>query len=105
MKQSGREGRNISSWIRAGFWFAGIGFGLAETIASRFSLNVDGVSYLDLGHALWTREWNAAVNGYWSPLYAWLIGGVLYRSCFGVLGIDGSARCKFHNLSRVDGGV
>lgn len=64
--------------MRISFWILGFALGLLETIASRFSLNVDGISYLDLGRALWTGDRNAAVNGYWSPLYAWLIGGVLY---------------------------
>ncbi len=77
MKQSAIDEQAISRAIRISFWIVGISLGIAEAIASRFSMNVDGISYLDLGHAIWTGDWNSAVNGYWSPLYALLIGGVL----------------------------
>jgi hypothetical protein len=77
MKKSLLDGQSISRAIRISFWVFGISLGIAETIASRFSMIVDGISYLDLGHAIWTGDWNAAINGYWSPLYAWIIGGVL----------------------------
>jgi hypothetical protein len=48
------------------------------TIASRFSMNVDGISYLDLADAYWKGDWNAIVNGYWSPLYPWLLGAAIH---------------------------
>jgi hypothetical protein len=68
------EDSALSRRVRMAFWIAGLGFGIVETIASRFSMGADGVSYLDLGRAFWTGDWNAAINGYWSPLYAFLLG-------------------------------
>lgn len=38
----------------------------------RYSMNPDGVSYLDLGDALWAGDWHSALNSYWSPLYGWI---------------------------------
>jgi hypothetical protein len=34
----------------------------------------DGVSYLDMADAYLRRDWHTALNGYWNPLYSWLIG-------------------------------
>jgi hypothetical protein len=34
----------------------------------------DAVSYLDMGDAFAQGRWDVAINGYWSPLYAWLVG-------------------------------
>lgn len=41
--------------------------------ASRGTLNVDGVSYLDLAAAVARGDWSALVQGYWSPLYPALL--------------------------------
>jgi membrane-associated protease RseP (regulator of RpoE activity) len=37
-------------------------------------MNPDGVSYLDISDAYLARDWSAAINAYWSPLYSWLLG-------------------------------
>jgi hypothetical protein len=37
------------------------------------SMNEDGISYLDMGDAYLSGDWSAAVNGIWSPAYAWVI--------------------------------
>ena len=71
------ENPQLSSTIRRVFWCFGIIFGLLQAIASRFNMNVDGISYLDLAGAYFTHNWNAAVNGYWSPLYPWLLGATM----------------------------
>jgi hypothetical protein len=34
----------------------------------------DGISYLDLGDAIWRGDWHNAVNGYWSPVYPAVLG-------------------------------
>jgi len=34
----------------------------------------DGISYLDLGDALWRGDWHNAISGYWSPIYPAIIG-------------------------------
>jgi hypothetical protein len=33
----------------------------------------DVVSYLDIADAYRHHHWNAAINGYWSPLYSWVL--------------------------------
>src|SRR5580704_13168532 len=49
-------------------------FGLVHAWIGRYSMNPDGVSYLDMGDALLRRDWPHAVNAYWSPLYGWMLG-------------------------------
>ncbi len=39
----------------------------------RHAMNSDGVSYLDLSQAYLRRDWRAALNAYWSPLYSWAL--------------------------------
>jgi hypothetical protein len=67
----------LSLWAHRLFWFFGVALGLMEAVASRFSMNVDGISYLDLADAYWKGDWNAIVNGYWSPFYPWLLGAAI----------------------------
>jgi hypothetical protein len=50
---------------------------LLQAYVMRHYLNEDGVSYLDLGDAYLRGDWQAGVNGTWSPLYTWLTGAVL----------------------------
>lgn len=45
------------------------------TFTARFSLNPDGVSYLDLAAVLRNGDWKSFVQGYWSPLYPALFAG------------------------------
>ena len=40
----------------------------------RFSMNPDGISYLDLSDALLQSGWRGVINAYWSPLYPVLLG-------------------------------
>ena len=56
---------------------ASLAFGLAHAWIGRYSMNPDGVSYLDMGDALVYRDWAHAVNAYWSPLYGWMLGLVV----------------------------
>lgn len=37
-------------------------------------MNVDGVSYLDVGAAFFRHDWPNALNAWWGPLYAWFTG-------------------------------
>ena len=60
--------------VRIFFWCAAVALGAADAWATRFSMNPDGVSYLDLGDAWWRGDWHMAVNAWWSPLYSWLLG-------------------------------
>lgn len=52
--------------------------GVAHTWTHRYELlNLDAVSYLDIADAWRTAGWRAAVNGYWSPLYSWLLAAAM----------------------------
>src|SRR6266851_2069698 len=51
--------------------------GSGETFAFRYSMNPDGIAYLDMGDAYLRGDWETAIRSHWSPLYAWLLGAVL----------------------------
>ena len=53
---------------------AAVGLGAVHAWTVRHTMNPDGVSYLDMGDAYLRGDWGVAVNAYWSPLYAWLLG-------------------------------
>jgi hypothetical protein len=36
-------------------------------------VGADGLAYLDLARAYVRHDWHSAANGYWGPLYAWLL--------------------------------
>ncbi len=57
-----------------------LGIGAVHTaVAIRSqSMNEDGIGYLDLGEAWWRADWDAVINITWSPLYAWIVGGVVH---------------------------
>lgn len=46
----------------------------AYTAAVNFSMNEDGISYLDIGDAYFRGDWEAALSTMWSPLYSWILG-------------------------------
>jgi len=70
--------RRAYPWtIRQSFVALALILGLIDTVASRNTMNPDGISYLDMGDAFWRGDWHAAVNGLWSPLYGTLIGAAL----------------------------
>jgi hypothetical protein len=45
---------------------------------SSHSMNADGISYLDIGDAYFSGDWENAINPVWSPLYSWVVGLVLF---------------------------
>lgn len=45
---------------------------------ARSSMNPDGIAYLDMGDAYLRGDWGMAINGYWSPLYSWLLAVPLH---------------------------
>jgi hypothetical protein len=51
--------------------------GLLQTATYRYSMNPDGIAYLDMGDAYLRGDWTTALRSHWSPLYAWLLGAVL----------------------------
>jgi hypothetical protein len=65
--------------LRAGFWLLAVVTGSIHFWAYRRNItDVDGISYLDMGDAYMRGDWGTAVNGLWSPLYAWLLGVAVY---------------------------
>jgi hypothetical protein len=55
--------------------------GLLQAWAFRYEANPDGVSYLDVADAYREGRWGDAPNGYWGPLYSWLLatGAAVFR--------------------------
>jgi hypothetical protein len=49
-------------------------FGLLRAWIGRFSMDPDGISYLDLSDAFRRHDWHNFLNAYWSPLYPVLLG-------------------------------
>ena len=60
--------------LRISCWIVALGLGAAEAWGTRFNVNPDGISYLDIGDAYWHGDWHSAINAYWSPLYSWILG-------------------------------
>jgi len=70
------EKRNISQ-IQYIFRFAIAAFALIVCWVTRFVVNTDATSYLDIGDQYWKGDWHIALNPYWSPLYSLMTGLVL----------------------------
>jgi 4-amino-4-deoxy-L-arabinose transferase-like glycosyltransferase len=60
--------------LRISCWVVALALGTAQAWATRFTMNPDGISYLDIGDAYWRGDWHNAINAYWSPLYSWILG-------------------------------
>jgi len=55
------------------FWSFAVTASFIQAWSYRFYIEPDGVNYLDVAAAYRRADWNAAINGYWSPLYSWLL--------------------------------
>jgi len=54
-------------------------FGLLYAwVNQHYIWSLDGISYLDVGDAYFRGDWDTAINGYWSPLYPWLLGLAMF---------------------------
>lgn len=74
MKDSDNQLRRLE----VGFWLLAILLGFFHAWADHHYLfNADAMSYLDVAEAYLRRDWNTAVNAYWSPLYSWVIAVAL----------------------------
>ena len=58
-------------------WAAALILAARQAWIHRYDVYSDGLSYLDIGDAYWRRDWANAINGYWSPLYAWITGAAI----------------------------
>lgn len=60
--------------LEIAFWLFAIVFGFVHTWADHhYLVNADAMSYIDIAESYLRRDWNKAINSYWSPLYSWLI--------------------------------
>ena len=67
---SGRQLRRLE----IAFWLLAIVLGFCHAWADHhYLVNADAMSYLDVAEAYLRRDWQAAINSYWNPLYSWLI--------------------------------
>jgi 4-amino-4-deoxy-L-arabinose transferase-like glycosyltransferase len=60
--------------LEIAFWLLAIVLGFFHAWKDHHYLgNADAMSYLDIAEAYRHRDWQTAVNSYWSPLYSWII--------------------------------
>jgi len=64
----------LRRWLQPILWVVALALGLLHAWNGRYEISPDGISYMDMGDAYLRGDWPMAVNGYWSPLYAWLLG-------------------------------
>jgi hypothetical protein len=69
-----------ASKIRFALWSAGIFTASLQSWAFRHILSPDAISYLDIAHECLHGNWHSLVNGYWSPLYPFLLSLALRLS-------------------------
>jgi hypothetical protein len=60
------------------FWCFAVLCGILHTMAVYPFIDADGISYLDMADAFLRHDWNMIINGFWSPLYPWLLSLPLY---------------------------
>jgi hypothetical protein len=71
--------KRIAGFVRwwSPWWIAWIVVaivGAMEAVGSRFDIDPDNISYLNLSDLYASGRWAEAVNGYWSPAYPVLLG-------------------------------
>src|ERR1700674_2681708 len=60
------------------FWSAAVVVGLIQVWAHRHNINPDSVSYIEIAQSAREAGWKSYVNGYWSPLYPFLLN-IVFR--------------------------
>ncbi|MEO8192732.1 MAG: hypothetical protein ABI681_02700 [Gemmatimonadales bacterium] len=51
--------------------------GIVQSFLWRNRMDADGMSYVDVAYSYANGDWAGAVNGYWSPLFSWLIAALI----------------------------
>lgn len=69
--------------------------GALQALLARHTMNVDGLSYLDVAAEYLKGNTAEAINAYWSPLYSWLIAAALWLA-------DPSPRWEFATVHAVN---
>lgn len=65
-------------WLRGLLLCLGLGLGAIYAYSYRFAMNPDGIGYIDVANAYFRHDWATAINGYWSPVYSWILATFLY---------------------------
>jgi len=67
-------------WLLISLKFVAIALGGLYTWAAviSYSMNEDGINYLDIGDAYMRGDWQTAINPIWSPMYSWILGPVMH---------------------------
>ena len=63
--------------IRLSFWALGAVLGFSQAWTSRLQVDDNTISYLDMGSSFFHGHHWSIVNGFWGPLYAFLLGLVI----------------------------
>lgn len=65
----------MPAWLRPALRLIALAMAGVHTAVAvmQQSMNEDGINYLDMGDAYLSGDWAAALNGVWSPIYAWLL--------------------------------
>ena len=88
--------QHVTRGLEAGAWMVAIALGAAQAWTWRFRPStMDLVSYLDVGDAYVRGHWKEAINGYWNPLYSWILG-------VGMAVVRPSARLEYPTAKLVD---
>lgn len=66
---SSRPQKSLRLW----FWALAVVLGLLQAWAHRHYVNPDGTSYIEIAQGLQRGDRQALINGYWSPLYPFLL--------------------------------
>jgi hypothetical protein len=69
---------NREKVLRISLWAVSLVLGFIQAWTHRFSMNPDGISYLDLGDAYFRGDWDNAINVHYSPLYSWIVSSGLH---------------------------
>jgi hypothetical protein len=75
--RDGSGNRSEQSWTALWKWtlrLSAVALAAAYNWVGRYSMNVDGISYLDMANAYMRADWGMAVNSYWAAGYAWILG-------------------------------
>jgi hypothetical protein len=70
---------SIEPWsrpLRIPFWCVAVVVGLIQVWAHRHNINPDSISYIEIAQSAREAGWKSYVNGYWSPLYPFLLTNV-----------------------------
>src|SRR5262249_29026211 len=72
------DSAGLPRWLRPTVWCVAVASSFLQAWANRFFISPDGNNYLDIASNYLRHDWANAINGWWSPMFSWLLAGVLY---------------------------